>query len=312
VPVTGMEEALGQPIKWVDPQRTTSWRDLELEVPRVFFQSGWASPAFSALGSEVRRHGGAVIAMSDANWRRDFRQLVLGACAFRLKYRSHFSAMLVPGVEGQRLMRWFGLPPGRVRCGMYGADPGIFGEGAPLHERPKTFLFIGQFVARKDVLGLAHAFLAFAKNHSDWRLHLIGGGQQRKLIPSHPQIEVEDFVQPADVANRFRTARFFVLPSLMEAWGLVVHEAALSGCGLLLSDRIGSAADLCSETNGVRFRAGNTRGLENALTEAAAFTPSRLMAAEAESRRLAAAFGPKRFAREVIKLIEIVGKGTKP
>jgi glycosyltransferase involved in cell wall biosynthesis len=280
-----------------------SWRELGLEVPRVYFQSGWAYPAFSALGTEVKRQGGHVIGMSDANWRGDIRQLVLGAAAFRLKYRSYFDAMLVPGRQGHRLMRWFGLPPERIRSGMYGADPAIFGGGPPLSRRSKTLLYVGQFIARKDVLGLSEGFLRFAAKHPGWRLHLIGGGEQRDLLPRDPRILVEDFVQPGQLAACFHAARFFVLPSLTEAWGLVVHEAALCGCGLVLSSRAGSAGDLCTPVNGVRFRAGNISSLEKALAEAAGFDAAQLSAAEAESRRLAEQFGPDRFAREAIRLV---------
>jgi len=304
VPVDGMEQALKHAIHWVDASQPVRWRDIGLAVPPVYFQSGWAYPAFSALGREVRDNGGRVVGLSDANWRGDFRQIVLGAAAFRLRHRDHFDAVLVPGRQGKRVMRWFGMPEGRIHMGMYGADPALFSSHDPLANRPKTFLYVGQFIARKDVLGLAEAFIAFSASHPDWSLHLVGGGEQRALIPAHPRIIVDDFVQPESLAERFAAARFLVLPSRVEAWGLVVHEAALSGCGLVLSDAIGSGDDLCTALNGVRFRAGDTADLSRALARAAAFDDRRLAAAEAESLKLAAEFGPKRFGREVESLVQ--------
>ena len=308
VPVEGMERALGIPIHWVDGERPIGWRDIGLDVPRVFVQSGWAYPSLSALGREVKAAGGKVIGLSDANWRGDLRQLVLGPLGFRLKHRAHFDAMLVPGREGVRLMRWFGIPAERIRVGMLGADPALFSGGPPLAARSKTFLFVGQFIARKDVLGLTDAFLEFAKDHPDWCLHLVGGGEQQDSIPQDPCIRVEAFVQPEELAQRFHSARFFVLPSVFEAWGVVAHEAALSGCGLVLSDCVGSAEDLCTPTNGVRFKARRKGDLVRALTESAAFDETRLTAAEAESRRLAAQFSPDRFAHEVANLIQELGE----
>ena len=53
----------------------------------------------------------------------------------------------------------------------------------------------------------------------------------------------------------------------------------------------------------MRFKAGRKDDLVRALTEAAAFDETRLAVAEAESRRLAAQFGPDRFALEVAALI---------
>jgi glycosyltransferase involved in cell wall biosynthesis len=303
VPVAGMERVLGKPISWVDASKPIRWSDCGLQVPRIFVQSGWSYPAFCALGLEVKRRGGRVIGLSDANWRGDFRQVVLGVVAFHCRYRKHFDAVIVPGRQGERLMKWFGMPADRIRIGMYGADPELFESGPPLQERPKRFLYVGQFIKRKDVLRLCRAFLRFAAVEPDWVLRLCGGGEQRGLIPQHPRIEVDDFVQPEELGKIYRQARFFVLPSLVEAWGLVVHEAALSGCGLIVSNRVGSAEDLCNNSNAISFRARNEDDLVRALHEAAAFGEARLEKVLAESRRLAASFGPERFGREVARLV---------
>ena len=303
VPVEGMERVLGCRVDWVDAEALTSWRALGHDVPQIYVQSGWSYPAFSALGAEVKANGGRVIGLSDANWRGDFRQTILGPIAFRARHRARFDAMIVPGRQGARLMAWFGLPADRVHTGMYGADPSLFAGGPPLSERPKTFLFVGQFIARKDVLGLARAFIRFSVDHPDWTLRLCGSGEQRALIPAHPRIIVENFVQPEQLAQRFFEARFLVLPSRVEAWGLVVHEAASAGCALALSDQIGSADDLATSANSVRFKAGREDELLAALVEASRFDDARLRDAEAMSRRLAAQFGPEVFGREVAGLV---------
>ena len=298
VPVKGMEDVLGQKVHWVDARRPVRWRDLGLEPPAVYFQSGWSYPAFSSLGREVKADGGAVIGFSDANWRGDFRQIVLGPLAFRALHRRFFDAMLVPGRQGERLMRYFGVPSDRIHLGMYGADPAIFNGGSPLAKRPKTLLFVGQFISRKNVLGLVRAFLKFLELRSGWILRITGSGELHHLIPSDPRIVVEDFVQPEQLASRYREARYFVLPSRQEAWGLVVHEAALCGCALVLSDAIGSGDDLATARNSVRFRAGDEDDLVRALRDAANMDDAWLTMAEAESRELAKRFGPVRFAEE--------------
>jgi glycosyltransferase involved in cell wall biosynthesis len=303
VPIEGMEEVLSCPILWVDSARPARWSDLGLEVPEIFVQSGWGYPAFNSLGAEVKARGGRVIGLSDNNWRGDFRQMLIGAIAFRFLHRRRFDAMIVPGRQGQKLMRWFGMPKDRVRGGMYGADPALFNGGDSLSSRPKTFFFVGQFIARKDVLGLANAFIRFVRSRPGWTLRLCGSGVQRSSIPEHENIVVEDFVQPEQLVERLRQAQFLVLPSLSEAWGLVVHEAASCGCGLVLSNRIGSADDLSTVVNSVCFTAGSEGDLLRALHEAADFDGARLLAAEKESRRLAGAFGPDRFSREVEALI---------
>lgn len=304
VPVLGIEAALGQRILWVDPQRPIAWKDIGIDIPQVFVQSGWGYPAFTSLGRQVKANGGRIIGLSDANWRGDFRQLIFGPLIFRTLYRKHFDAMLVPGRQGQRLMKWFGMPDSRVRAGMYGADRELFKHGPSLPTRPKTFLFVGQFIERKGVLGLSRAFMRFSKTHPDWALHLCGSGVQRESIPVHDRLLVEDFVQPEGLAARFHESRFLVLPSTTEAWGLVVHEAALCGCALVLSDAIGSADDLASVRNAIRFRANDEDDLYRALVDAAALSDDWFAAAEHESKSLACHFGPTRFAAELKDLIE--------
>ena len=304
VPIKGMEEALGQPIYWIRKEQPVCWQDLGLPVPDIFFQAGWSYPYFNALGHETKARSGRVIGMSDANWRGDFRQLVLGPIAFRLRLRGRFDAMMVPGSQGKMLMKYFGMLESHVHQGLYGADPRLFNGGGRLEERPKSFLYVGQFIGRKNVLCLTRAFKEFTAKRPGWTLRLIGCGEQRDLIALDPSIIVEDFLQPGELVARYREARFFVLPSVREAWGLVAHEAALCGCGLVLSDAIGSADDLGTSRNAIRFRAGNHVSLVRALIDAADRDTAWLATADAESRALAARFGPQRFAAEVASIVD--------
>ena len=212
VPVRGVEQALGQPVHWVDAGQPTSWKGLGLQVPRVFFQSGWAYPAFNALGDEVRAAGGQVCLLMDNNWRGDFRQWI-GAAWYRLCQRRKFAAILVPGKSGRRLARWYGMPDDCIWEGMYGADPAIFFNGPPLAERPKRIIFVGQYIDRKQCLTLAQAFAAVADRMPGWELDMYGSGPQQELIPSHPRLRVNGFVQPEQLGAlyRFRAASFFCL-----------------------------------------------------------------------------------------------------
>ena len=307
VPVEGMEEALDSNICWIDHSIPTSWSEIGLEIPKLFFQSGWGYPAFNSLGSEVSRHGGQVVGMSDANWRGDFRQIVLGALAFRTRLRSKFNAILVPGYQGRRLMRHYGFDDNDIYEGMLGANPDVFVGGLPLSARRKEFLYVGQFIERKNILRLARVFIRFVEQRPGWQLRLCGSGDLRDQIPKHPNIIVQDFLQAEELGVHYRNAQFFVLPSHKEAWGLVVHEAALSGCALLLSDKIGSADDLAGANNALSFVATDDESLLGALHQAAAMDERQLKAADDESRIMARNFGPERFAREVASIVDRFG-----
>lgn len=300
VPVRGVEEALGQPVHWVDADKPVSWAALGLTVPKVYFQSGWAYPAFNSLGEEVRAGGGKVCLLMDNNWRGDLRQII-GAPWFRLFQRHKFDAVLVPGKSGRRLARWYGLPDAAIFEGMYGADPRLFFNGPPLAERPKRIIFVGQYIERKGCVPLARAFAAVAHQLPGWELCMYGSGPLQSAIPPHPQIKVHGFVQPEQLGALYRDARIFALPSRFEAWGLVVHEAALSGCQLLLSDAIGAAPDFATTENSRTFRPGDEEGIASALVGLA--HSADLAAAQAASVSAAKSHGPSVFATQVGNVI---------
>jgi glycosyltransferase involved in cell wall biosynthesis len=302
VPVGGIEEALGWPAHWVDATQPVSWKELGLPVPKVFFQSGWAYPAFNALGDEVRAAGGKVCLLMDNNWRGDLRQLV-GAPWFRVCQRRKFSAVLVPGKSGRRLARWYGMPDEKIFEGMYGADPQIFFNGPPLIDRPRRILFVGQYIERKGCVTLAQAFAAVADRLPGWELCMYGSGPLQSVITAHPQIKVHGFVQPEQLGELYRNARVFALPSNSEAWGLVVHEAALSGCQLLLSDAVGSAPDFATHVNAELFKTNDFSSLVAALLKLAKANDQGLARAQAASVAAAQSHGPQLFATTVHTIV---------
>ena len=289
VPTQGVEAALGRPVHWVEATHPTTWRKLGLDVPRIFFQSGWAYPAFNALGDEVRAAGGKVCLLMDNNWRGGLRQW-LGAPWYRLCQRRKFAAILVPGKSGRRLARWYGMPDEAIFEGMYGADPQLFFNGPPLANRPKRIIFVGQYIERKGCVPLARAFASVAHLLPGWELWMYGSGPLQSAIPAHPQIKVNGFIQPEQLGALYRDARIFALPSNSEAWGLVVHEAALSGCQLLLSATVGAAPDFATDANARTFRPGDEADLASAAAQSASVDAAR-------------SHGPAEFARQVSAIV---------
>ncbi len=72
------------------------------------------------------------------------------------------------------------------------------------------------------------------------------------------------FLQVGDLPRWYAHAGAFVLPSLMEPWGLVVNEAAASGLPLLVSNRAGCSATLVPDpegTTGARFDPMDVEGI---------------------------------------------------
>lgn len=304
VPIEGMERSLGQEVHWIEGQDTTyDWSSFGMTAPDILFAGGYATPAINTLAARTQRAKGKVVLMSDNNSTGFNPRTFANALRHRLLLRSRFDAIFVPGASASLVARSWGYRQKEIKTGLYGADPCLFHGGPQLNQRNKTFLFVGQFIERKNVVGLAEAFQQVADRIPNWTLRLCGCGALSDQIPPHPRISVHGFVQPPQLAEMLRQVRCLVLPSFDEHWGLVVHEAALSGCALALSRAVGAADDLTAPENSVLFPAEDTQAIANALLDVANWDDARWQAAESKSRELAFSFGPLTFASSVASFV---------
>jgi glycosyltransferase involved in cell wall biosynthesis len=285
-----IEEALGAPIKLISDHGRLSWKQLRIEPPELFLHTGWAYQSFHALAHGVKEQGGTVVCMVDNTRKNNLRQAI-GKHVFRWVYRPSIDAALVPGESGKQLMKYFGMPDASVHTGMYGADPKAFLPGPPLSERQYDFLFAGQFIQRKGVLGLIRAVKRLRAEARDFTIAAVGDGPLRKNLESG-SIEIHPFGGAETVARLMRKARFLILPSIEDHWGVVVHEAALSGCGLVLSRGVGARLDLLTPRNGFACEPGQP---ERAMRQALHVDGPWLEECRQESFRLARGFGPERW-----------------
>lgn len=302
VPIKGMEDIAGCKVLWINEHHSGGIKDLCGELPRAMLVSGWATPAFNHFRDEVRSSGGRVIAAVDNNFVFSCKEL-LKALRFRLQLRKKFDGFMVPGRSGEKLLKFYGVPETDIYRGLYAASSEIFSGGRPLPERPKRVLYVGRLCGRKNVLGLSSAFLGINPDlRKGWELEICGCGPQKEKIPDDLSIRVHDFVQPEELARIYRQARVFCLPSLEEHWGLVVHEAVLSGCVLVLSDAVGALPDFLAG-NGFSYPASDTQALKAALIKAISLSEEQLRNAESISRYVASKTSPALFAEELLRFV---------
>lgn len=310
VPIKGMEEACGCDVFWIDYGDKRSLCDIIGERPRAAIVSGWFSPTINRWRDEVRGVGGHVIAMCDNNWHGfSFRELAK-ALRFRALFRNKYDGFFVPGNSGVRLLRFYGVPEKKIATGLYAADAAVFRDGKPIPEREKKIICVARFIDWKNARRLIRAYVKIGKSNAGWSLDFYGSGPLREeLIREIEQsgnrtIHLHDFLQPEQLAEKYRESRIFCLPSLNEHWGLVVHEGALSGCVLLLSKNVGAAADLLENgVNGLSFDPYDVDDMANALVRAMKMSGDQLEKARRKSLEMAENISPEKFAEVVGKLV---------
>lgn len=241
--------------RWIDRTRLQDLGDVASALkefkPDVYLCGGWADKLFVRLARNLRKAGTTTVLAVDTPWQGRSRQFA--HCLYsRFYLTTAFDLAWGSGEPQARYLRYLGFPAQRIRIGYYCADTGKFGaignERQDLMDAvercqakwPHVFLYVGRYVQAKNMRRMERAFLdAVGQNPgSDWILRCIGGGDLWDERTIHPRIEHLGYKSPAEIQNHVKDAVCFVLPSVFEPWGVVVHEAALMGLPMLCSNQV--------------------------------------------------------------------------
>ena len=113
------------------------------------------------------------------------------------------------------------------------------------------FLYVGRLTAVKNLQFLIERF----NNHPELHLTIVGFGDQEEQLRSiaDSNIEFAGAVANKELWRYYQQADVLILPSISEAWGLVVEEALNNGTPVMVSDRVGCAEEIITPQNGVIF-----------------------------------------------------------
>jgi glycosyltransferase involved in cell wall biosynthesis len=139
-------------------------------------------------------------------------------------------------------------------------------KGLGIHKHNILLLFAGKFEPKKDPVTLVKAFLQI--NNPALKIVLAGSGvledELRHLARHNNRVIFLPFQNQTAMPALYAMADIFVLTSKGpgETWGLAVNEAMAAGKPILVSDKVGCAADLVRNGyNGLIFKAGNLQDL---------------------------------------------------
>lgn len=131
-----------------------------------------------------------------------------------------------------------GIDPAKVAVNPYGVDLTCFApDDKP---RLKRVLFAGQVGVRKGIPWLVEAFRQLPR---DWELHLAGpiepGMDQVFARLDMSRVVLRGPLNRQILAEEYRRAAIFCLPSIEEGFGMVILQAMASGCAVVASTATG-------------------------------------------------------------------------
>jgi glycosyltransferase involved in cell wall biosynthesis len=255
----------------------------------------------------VRRDKNSVHLISlDNQWEGSTRQW-LGCIWSRWALLPFFEYCWVPGEPQAVFARRLGFPEHHILRGFYAADTEAFSEVYSKRKATDTraFIYTGRYVAHKGILDLWAAFDQYRKEGGRLELFALGTGDQWERRPQIEGLHHTGFVQPAEMEPWLLKNGVFVLPSLFEPWGVVVHEMAAAGFPMLLSDKVGaSTAYLREGENGFLFAPGDRPALTALMHRMEHIPDSEFRAMGARSLALAQDNSPKIWAEKILSFKE--------
>jgi glycosyltransferase involved in cell wall biosynthesis len=253
-------------------------RPLEQFAPDVVVAAGggiWSSPAnIAALAARRRRHWAV------ATWWGSFtrphptwpRRL---ADPWVKYFMRTVDACFAYGTRHVRDLAEMGVDPARTVIAPITAltpehpPP----RGPARHGDDTRFLFVGRFIERKGIETLLEAFRLAGLGE----LHLVGDGPLLETVActaaGDSRIRLSGHLSDAALSQAYAEADVLIVPSLYEAWGLVLHEGLAHGVPVITTDQVGAADDLLDPgVNGYVVPAASSPALADSMRTVAAWT----------------------------------------
>lgn len=273
--------------------------------PDVVIMWSWDGKGYRTVMKRFRDRALRVVFTSNF-WHGTMRQR-LGIAVSRFYVQPLFDVAWVPGERSELFARQLGFRD-FIR-GANSADTPLFERGpreaAELASR-RRFLFTGRLIWHKAPQELAEAYRRYRQLVDDpWDLDVAGDGPLRTAFEGIEGVTLRGFVQPEELVDLMHQSSAFLLPSHLEWYGVVVHEAAVSGLPIICADGVGAVPHLLQDGfNGWTVPAGDLDELADAMARMSSMDAVRLKAMSDGSRALGSRLTPKIWAQNLHEQLE--------
>lgn len=279
---------------------------IQKEKPSALYISGWMNNKYLKAVKGLKKQIPVICGM-DNHWQGTIRQKI--ACILSpFILHNKFSHIWIPGLYQYPFALNLGFKKENILTGLYSADTNSILNAFDKIERkqhPKKFLFVGRLVPEKGVHILLDAFkqLKEEKSLNGWELTIIGNGPLLSEVESNDDVEYHSFIQPDELIKLLPHYGVFVLPSLYEAWGVVVHEAVAAGLPIISTTNCGAASTfVINGYNGMVCKPNDVNALKDCMRKLTQKNTDELSLMGGRSRELSKQISTKAWANQLFNL----------
>lgn len=293
-------------IKYAKNQKNDFLKKVENFRPDILIVAGWFVNDFVWIARRIRKSFNIpVVSYSDTQWTNNFRQFV--NCLISPIYlKLSFSHIWVSGIYQYEYARRLGFSRDRIIFNALSCSDKFFEVQARANKNNterKKLIFVGRFVKEKGLDLMINAWTSLS-NKQGWELILIGNGPERDKFSGLDDVLVEDFIDNNQLPEIMANAHGFIITSISEQWGLVIHEAAAAGLPIIATKVCGAVPHFVHNNFNGYVVDANSKSILHALEKLVKMREEELSEFAIRSRMLAYNITPSKGVSNLIELIE--------
>lgn len=273
--------------------------------PNILVVSGWFIKKYVWISKKIKKRGIPCVAYSDTQWRATWKQH-MNAAISRWHLKKAFSHLWVAGIYQYEYARKLGYKKQNILFNSICCNYSLFNDtlSRKIESRPKNFLFVGRFIPEKGLGYLLDSWNSIS-DKKGWTLTLVGDGELPKGIANDDTVIIKEFKDQKEVKIEMDMAGCFVLTSIFEQWGVVLHEAALAGLPIICTEDCGSHPHfLIHGYNGYKIKSKDFAGIARAMKKIISMDYQEILMMSHRSRELGQTITPEKLAANLLSIIK--------